>query len=55
MDQTAGLLGIFVLPREGPLVATDTRTHRVLGEFVTFQTLVFESFVNDPNNSNNFS
>ena len=55
MDQTAGLLGIYVLPREGPVVVTDPRTHRVLGEFLIFQTLVLDPSDNDANSSNSFS
>lgn len=34
MDQTAGLLGIYVLSREGPAVVVDTRTPRVLGQLL---------------------
>ena len=57
MDQTAGLLGIHVLPREGPAVVVNTRTARVLGQLLkqNSQTRVFEPSFNDANKSNNLS
>ena len=34
VDQTTRLLGIHVLPREGPFVAARSRIDRILGEFL---------------------
>jgi len=34
VDQTTRLLGIHVLPREGPAVAANSRADRVLGELL---------------------